>query len=362
MIGCAGVLGAAGLVYYSLFESAPVPEAAAPEAKSAVEVAGDEKRGAPPPAPISPPAKKEQPLPRKVASSEPQPAPVKQKAKTVEPPVESSPPKATASAPSPVQADARMPAPRFELELPDSVDLPADELAKEAHAEDVIEAPEGMAEELQEVADAAEDPAVDDLERRCPLERSVEMKAMVGKLTPDGIDCLEQRYETAMRMTTKDKVSRVLIANAFGRGDMPTWEQRVARHLKDVSQGDPDMCYKYAAHIFKRSPGRHAEVVYWSNRALENRHIWKGDAYVSRVYALHKMRTNASLKSWEMAGEHFATTPTTEAQRAEELARIETKTYAREWIDYSAKAGRDAAPAVHLCLSASGDKGFCATN
>jgi hypothetical protein len=100
----------------------------------------------------------------------------------------------------------------------------------------------------------------------------------------------------------------------------------------------------------------------WSNRALENRHIWKGDAYVSRVYALHKMRTNASLKSWEMAGEHFATTPTTEAQRAEELARIETKTYAREWIDYSAKAGRDAAPAVHLCLSASGDKGFCATN
>ena len=200
------------------------------------------------------------------------------------------------------------------------------------------------------------------LEEKCPTDRGAEMKAMLGQLEDDTLACMEERYKTAVLLTTRDKVSRVLIANAFGHGDKAQWEQKVARHLKEVGQSDPDMCYKYASHLYKRSSSRSSEVVYWSNRALENRHIWTGDGHVSRVYALHKMRTNASLRAWEVAGQRFAANPSTEAQRSEELARIETKTYAREWIDYSAEAGRNTADAVNLCVSATGDNGFCASN
>jgi len=254
------------------------------------------------------------------------------------------------------------PEPNPEPEPPAVVEVAAAELVEEPSVDPLaLEVIDGPA-EPEQAPSTAESAETDDLEKRCPLDRDIEMKAMVGQLSTDSIECLEDRLKTSVHQTTRDKVSRLIIANAFGSGDMSQWERRVAQHLKEVSQADPDMCYKYASHLFKRSPGRHAEVIYWSNRAMENRHAWKGDSYVSRVYALHKMRSNASLKAWEMAGQHFAASPSTAAQQAEEIARIETKTYAREWIDYSSEAGRDSTPAVHLCISASGDKEFCADN
>jgi hypothetical protein len=236
-------------------------------------------------------------------------------------------------------------------DLASGSEAPADTLP----VEDATEEPLGE-EALRANAEEQE------LEQTCPLERSFEMKAMVGKLDDEIVACYESRYVLASHMTTRDKLSRVLIANAFGKGDLKDWEALVARHLKEVNQADPDMCFKYASHIYKRAPARASEIIYWANRALENRHIWTGGAHVERVYGLHKMRSNAALNNWEKAGKNFALNPSTQGQRAEENARISTKTYAREWIDYSIESRKDPNPAFGLCLSASGDKAFCRLN
>ena len=163
---------------------------------------------------------------------------------------------------------------------------------------DVQEETAALAPPTNDVPDPSRTSDVDvDLEEACPVARDVEMRAMVGKLDDETLTCLEKRYKGSKLSTTKDKISRVLIANAFGRGDLSAWEGLVARHLREVSQGDPDMCFKYATHLHKHMPNRASEVIYWSDRALENRHVWTGNTHVTRTYSLHKMRSNAALRA-----------------------------------------------------------------
>jgi hypothetical protein len=374
-LGCTGVVGAAVMVFY--VSMGPNDELTVPgEATVRVEKSNnDEGRSTvnvapaaaapspapdavvPAPVPIKAPAQ-----PRNSAPSAPAPSPaLTAPAPAPEVPSPSVRPSAPPPSPEPI---VPVPAPAVELPLPPMEAATLAEPVEETPAPDdaLAMAEPGEDEGTQEAVEAAPKENLEEqlaLEAQCPLDRGVEMKAMIGQLSDDTVDCIQQRYESAVLLTTRDKLSRVLIANAFGRGNTTLWERNVARHLKEVGQSDPDMCYKYASHLHKNAKGRSSEVVYWANRALENRHVWTGDGHVSRVYALHKMRTLAALNAWEQAGERFAASPSTASQRVEELARIETKTYAREWIDYAAEAGRDTVPAISLCVSATGDAEFC---
>ena len=72
---------------------------------------------------------------------------------------------------------------------------------------------------------------------------------MLGKLTKGQINCLEERLNKESKQTSKDKISRILMANAYASGDKRTWENLVKRHLDQIDQSDPDLCYKYARHL-----------------------------------------------------------------------------------------------------------------
>ncbi|MBW1880660.1 MAG: hypothetical protein JRJ84_20070 [Deltaproteobacteria bacterium] len=187
----------------------------------------------------------------------------------------------------------------------------------------------------------------------------LEPSAMMGRLTNEQIACLEASLAAADKQTTKDKISRVLMANSWAKGDKRTWESLVKRHLEEIDQSDPDLCYKYALFLSKKGAGRAWGVIKWADVSLENRTAWVGETYKSRVYNLYKLRASAGQDLWKSAEEKHAAAPTDETQSAVEEARGRTKTYSREWYEYAKASGKDTTKALQLCISAAGTAAFC---
>ena len=189
--------------------------------------------------------------------------------------------------------------------------------------------------------------------------RRVEPLAMLGKLSEEQVACLEASLSAASKMTDKDKFSRALMINAYSKGDKRGWESLVKRHLEEVDQSDPDICYKYATHLARKGPSRASAVIRWSDVALENRTRWSGDTYTKRVYALYKMKAISAQNLWRSADETYSADPTEANQKSVEKWRNLTKVYAREWYEYAKGAGMDPSVPLELCNSAAGHDDYC---
>jgi hypothetical protein len=181
---------------------------------------------------------------------------------------------------------------------------------------------------------------------------------MLGKMTKGQISACETRLQAAAKQTDKDKISRILMTNAYSSGDSAGWAKLVKRHLTDISKSDPDLCYKYAKFLTKRGPRRAGEVIKWSDEALENRAVWSGNTYVKRVSQLYKYKAASAQTLWKSAEEKY-TGGDASAQASAERWRNETKTYAREWYEYLKSAGKDSTQALQLCIQAAGTADFC---
>ncbi len=183
--------------------------------------------------------------------------------------------------------------------------------------------------------------------------RELESGATKGALHKEEIDCLETAYAKSEQQTKKNKISRVLLVNAYAFSTKE-WARLMERHLAEVDQSDPDLAYLWA--IYKHNNGAEAnadEVVKWTEAALERRDVWSGDLYVSRVYGLMKLRSLASNAVWKASEAKFAAGD--ESMDADAI-RNELKTYAREWVDFAKVSGRDPKEALELCLSAASAK------
>lgn len=195
----------------------------------------------------------------------------------------------------------------------------------------------------------------------CGIDELVrlEPQAMLGKL-PDGtIAACEQTLASTPKMTDKKKVSLLLQVNAFSKGDKATWEKLVKRHLNELDQSDPDLCYKYALHLSKKGASRASGVIRWANTALENRIVWTGDTYTSRVNSLYKLRASAAQSLWMGAEQSHSESPSDETAGKVDKYRAMTKVMAREWYEYAKVAGKDTTKALQLCMSAAGTKDYC---
>jgi hypothetical protein len=193
----------------------------------------------------------------------------------------------------------------------------------------------------------------------CSNLLKLEPPAMMGQLRAGQVQCLESSYSAAASQTDKDRISRLLMSNSYSKGDKRSWEKLVKRHLDEVDQSDPNICYKYASHLSKKGPGRAQSVIRWSEVALENRSAWKGSTHVSRVYALYKLRAVAAKGLWEKAEGDFVASPGDETKKRKEQSRNTTKVYAREWYEYAKVAKKDVTQALQLCTSAAGTKDYC---
>jgi hypothetical protein len=180
------------------------------------------------------------------------------------------------------------------------------------------------------------------------LLRELEPAATKGALDETQKACLEDRYKEADVQTVKDKISRVLLVNAYAYSTK-YWAQLVQRHLDEVDRSDPDIAYLYAFYLFNTDRKNAEEVIRWTQTALERKDVWSGDVYVSRVYGLYKLRALASNALWAMAEDQR-----TQGDKGVNVDRLrnDVKVYAREWLDFAKVAGRDTTESAQLCLSA----------
>jgi len=183
------------------------------------------------------------------------------------------------------------------------------------------------------------------------LLMALEDDASNGGLTDAEKDCLESSYAASQIQTTKDKISRVLLVNAYAYSTQD-WAALVRRHLDEVDRSDPDIAYLYAFYLHNTDGAEAEDIIRWTDVALERRDIWTGDVYVSRVYGLMKLKSVASASAWQAAAEAG------EGDEVDNL-RNRTKTFAREWVDFAKVAGRDMQESLDLCLSAATRRKAC---
>lgn len=188
---------------------------------------------------------------------------------------------------------------------------------------------------------------------------ALEVPAMMGQLGAGVRSCLEKSLASAGSQTSKDKISRVLIADAEARGDQSSWEGLMKRHLQDIDRSDPNLCFKYALHLSRGGSSRAFGVIRWADYALENKQQWSGATYTKNVNGLYKIRAQAANKLWQSAEQKLVDDRSDENEAASEKYRGQTKDYAREWLDYARASGQEISTAMALCVSAAGNKEFC---
>jgi hypothetical protein len=194
---------------------------------------------------------------------------------------------------------------------------------------------------------------------KCDDLIDLEGKALLGELGAALIGCVEGRIATDRLQTNKNKLSRLLIANAENAGKPEEWERLMQRHLEDIERSDPDLCMRYAVHLHKQGLESEEEALRWSAYALENKQRWQGDDYVKRVNGLLRLRAEASNKLWRDAEERYSKEPTPEHDKATRQWRGEAMTSAREWLDYARASGGKTDQALLLCQTAAGTNEYC---
>jgi len=188
---------------------------------------------------------------------------------------------------------------------------------------------------------------------------SLEGPAMLGELSVGQRKCLEGRLAGGAAQTQKNKISRVLIADAEGRRDQADWERLMKRHLEDIDRSDPNLCFKYSIHLSRGGAARAHGVIRWADYALENKSSWKGASYTRNVYGLYKLRGQAANRLWQSAEKKFVADRSDVNKGKAERYRDMTKNYSREWLDYAKASSQDTKAPLALCVSASGNREFC---
>ncbi len=224
--------------------------------------------------------------------------------------------------------------------------------------------PEPVQPEPQQVQQVSNDAVVDvapvvEVDDSCDDLVALEPAALMGQLSPGQTECLEARIVSTSRMTEKDKVSRVLIMDAETKGNRAKWETLMKRHLEEIDRSDPDLCFKYAIFLSRKGVGRAHGVIRWSDYALENKSNWSGSTFVSRVYALLKLKAEAANRVWQSAEEAYVADRSDENEGKAQKYRDLTKVYSREWLDYARASSQDTKNAMALCVSAAGNRSYC---
>lgn len=194
---------------------------------------------------------------------------------------------------------------------------------------------------------------------QCGDLQSLEPLAMLGQLSDAQIRCLDDKLKESQRQTAKNKLSIVLMYDAWSKGDEHRWEGVTQRHLNEIDRSNPDLCFKFAYFLSKQNAEKMDEAMMWADVALENRARWEGDLHMKRVYALHKIKTNASQRKWTWLEEEYTKEPTEELLSDIEETRNQTKTLAREWLEYARQSGQDETVPYNVCMSAAGTEGYC---
>lgn len=201
--------------------------------------------------------------------------------------------------------------------------------------------------------------AASDIVASCDDLLELEAPAMGGSFSVGQVNCLENRLRTERLQTTRSKISRLLLVNAEMASDVGAWEELMARHLEEIDRSDPDLCLRYAIHLYRADIESQEEALRWAAYALENKQNWSGDEFVKKVSSLYKLQAEAAAKLWQDASRTYAADPNGENDDIARDYRGMAMDYAREWLDYMRAAGLPEDRAYDMCVSAAGTADFC---
>jgi len=195
--------------------------------------------------------------------------------------------------------------------------------------------------------------------QRCGEPSDLQEAASRGALSNADLTCLNEAYGLAPSRLGKERVSVLLLTDAYAAGDKAAQEDLLKRHLTEVDPENPELAYRYALVLVQKGPDHARQVVHWASVALTNRAGWTGDTYKQRVNSLYKLRAAASEEALKQAEADYKTTPGTDTERAVSEARDDTKRYAREWYSFAKSTGQATDAALDLCLVASQSADWC---
>ncbi len=185
----------------------------------------------------------------------------------------------------------------------------------------------------------------------------LEPRALMGKLTPADIRCIEKTISKVRKQTEKIDFSVVLLINADARKDTKEWMRLAERHLREISQADPVICFKYAVKL--RSRGRYSEAIRWADRALENKDKFPSSTHARWTSDLLMIRARSGYDLYKAADKKYTQTRNPMDSVAAEKTRNNAKVFAKEWLDFARETGRDVDKAKKLCASAAGTTSYC---
>lgn len=191
----------------------------------------------------------------------------------------------------------------------------------------------------------------------CGEPAELEVKAVLGKLSREVVDCLVIEVEEAPKMVQRIYASELLLTQRFAMGDRKGWARQAAYHLDRLDRSDPNLAYKFA--LTQLRADQPIEAIRWAEVALENRSVWTGETHVVRVDSLHKIRAQAAHQLWTSAEAAALADPTAATRAGSAEARGRAKEHARAWLEYARVAGRPTDKALALCTAAAGTEAYC---
>lgn len=209
-----------------------------------------------------------------------------------------------------------------------------------------------------------DDGRTDPLDRRVDLQLCrellrLEARAMVGRLSDDQLSCLRTRMATAERQTTRARISRALLADSWAKGDTSRWEATLVRHLEQIDRSDATLSLMLSTWFADPERGKYETAIRWAGVARRNAHQWEGTLRVNRLSSLHRIDTMSASALWLESEAMVLEGASEERERKAAYWRDQTKTFAREWLQFALAASLDPREAFEVCLSASGTAEYC---
>jgi len=193
----------------------------------------------------------------------------------------------------------------------------------------------------------------------CGSIAELEPVAAEGGLSTETIACLDHALRLAGKQTTKDSLSRLLMADAWAKGDLHRWEGAVRRHLLEIDSSDPDLAYLLAVQLRKQGAATAFEAIRFAELALENHQRWGAEVHAERIATLLRLRALAAADLWYHYEEELLIEKSPENTDQVDRWRSMTKMCSREWLEHAWKAGDDVRAPYDLCVSAAGTLSYC---
>jgi len=194
-----------------------------------------------------------------------------------------------------------------------------------------------------------------DPENPCGDLIALEPSALMGKLRPEHLACLHEEMSIGTQ-TRRDKISRLLLIDAWSRGDMKVWQELAENHLHQFAT-DAELAYIYAHYLGRQ--GQYADAMYWAEKGLSQRRQWVGQRHVKRVDRLMRLKAICAYQTWIGVSKEHAIAPSKASQEKLWKTRGDAKVISREWLDHARESGLDTGEAMGLCASAAATHDYC---